>query len=62
MFTKTRHLVMVSGTTKLKFHRHLILRSAEYTQVYNLAHYEKRLDIPHPLPFCDEIKTVLIFT
>ena len=29
-----------------KFYMHVILRPAEYTQIYNLAHYEKRLDIP----------------
>ena len=37
---------MPSNTKKLKFHRHLILQPAEYTQIYILAHYEKRLDIP----------------
>ena len=37
---------MTSNTRKLKFHRHLILRPAECSQIYNLAHYEKRLDIP----------------
>ena len=35
---------MASNTTKLKFHRNLIVRPAECTQNYNLAHYEKRLD------------------
>ena len=37
---------MASNTTKIKFQRHLILRPAECTQIYNLAHYEKKLDIP----------------
>ena len=37
---------MGSNTTTMKFDRHLILRSVECTQSYNLAHYEKRLDIP----------------
>ena len=37
---------MVFNTTKIKFHGHLILWHAECTQIYNLAHYEKRLDIP----------------
>ena len=32
--------------TKIKFHKHLIVQPAECTQNYNLAHYEKRLDIP----------------
>ena len=36
---------MTTNTRKLKFHRHLIL-PAEYTQIYNLDHYKKRLDIP----------------
>ena len=37
---------MTSNTRKLKFHRPLTLRLAERTKIYNLAHYEKRLDIP----------------
>ena len=36
---------MASNTTKIKFQRHSILRPAECTQICNLAHYEKRLDI-----------------
>ena len=36
---------MASDTKMIKFYRHLILRPAECTQMYNLAHYEKRLDI-----------------
>ena len=39
------HLVMASKARKLKFHKHLILQPAECTQIYGLAHYEKRLDI-----------------
>ena len=45
MYTN-RHLVMVSNTKMMQFYRHLILRPAECTQIYNLAHYEKKLDIP----------------
>ena len=37
---------MAFNSTKIKFHRHIILRPAECTQIYNLAHYKKRLDIP----------------
>ena len=37
---------MAFNTRKLKFRRHLVLRPAEFTQIYNLADYEKRLDIP----------------
>ena len=36
---------MASKARKLKFHRNLILQPAECTQIYDLAHYEKRLDI-----------------
>ena len=37
---------MACNTTKMKFHRHLFLPPSEFTQIYNLAYYEKRLDIP----------------
>ena len=37
---------MASNTTKMEFHRHLILQPAEGTQIYNLAHYEKKLNNP----------------
>ena len=37
---------MASNTTKMKFHRRLILWPTKCTKIYNLAHYEKRLDIP----------------
>ena len=37
---------MASNTEMMKFHRHFILRPAKCTQIYNLAHYEKRLDTP----------------
>ena len=37
---------MASKTTKMKFHRHLILQPTECTQINNLAHYGKNLDIP----------------
>ena len=37
---------MASNATKIKFHRHLIVWPTKSTQNYNLAHYEKRLDIP----------------
>ena len=36
---------MASNTAKIKFHRYLILRPAECTQIYNLALSEERLDI-----------------
>ena len=39
---------MVSNPKKKKilYTVQVILWPAEYTQLYNLAHYEKRLDIP----------------
>ena len=37
---------MVSNPKKRKFYLQIILWPTEYTQIYNLAHYEKRLDIP----------------
>ena len=37
---------MASSTNKIKFHRYLILRPAECTCIYILAHYENRLNIP----------------
>ena len=37
---------MASNIKKRKFHIPVILRPAEYTEIYNLAHYEKRWDIP----------------
>ena len=37
---------MAFNTKKMKFHRHLVFRPAECSYIYNLAHYEKRLDIP----------------
>ena len=38
-------MVVASNTKMMKFYRHLILRAAECTHMYDLAHYEKRLDI-----------------
>ena len=37
---------MESNPKKRKFFIQIILWPAEYTQIYNLAHYEKTLDIP----------------
>ena len=37
---------MALNTKRMKFHRYLVLRPAECTLIYNLAHYGKRLDIP----------------
>ena len=37
---------MAFNTTKMKFHRYLILQPTKCTSIYNLAHYEKRLDNP----------------
>ena len=41
----TRHLVIVSNPKITKFYMQVIFWPTEYTQIYNLAHYEKRLDI-----------------
>ena len=37
---------MGSNAKKRKFHIHVLSRPTEYTQIYNLAHYERRLSIP----------------
>ena len=39
-------MASINNTKMIKIHRHLILRPAKCTNIFNLAHYEKRLDIP----------------